>query len=302
MTPTAGEKPRIGMIGAGRAGNAMAVALSSRGYTITYVYDRSEPAAERLASRTGCRIASEPGEVARGADVVFITTTDSEIPGVCREIVGSGVELRGKKIVHMSGALSLEALSVAAREGCSVLCIHPLQTFADIEAAVNSLPGSTFGVTCGDPEAPWAEGLVEDLGGRMLRVDDRDKVLYHAAAVVACNLLTMIEHAAQDLYMRIGLTEEEARDAFMPLVRSTVENIGRLGPVEALTGPLARGDRETIRSHLEGLERLDPEFAELYRVVSQWGLKLVAERGEVAEEELEDMRSLFGDGTQDAPG
>lgn len=286
---------RVAVIGTGKVGTAMGCALSSAGYRLVGVWDINEDALGRAASLLEAEVSADSVEAARRADIVLITTPDRAIEEACRKVAESGIDIRDKKFIHMSGALSLSALTAAADRGAETLCVHPLQTFADLEGALASLRGATFGVTCADHLQPWARGLVSDLGGRMLPVDDDDKVVYHAAAVMACNLMTMIQHGAQSLCLRLGFTVDEAREAFMPLVAATVENIARLGPTDALTGPLARGDMATIEAHLQALDALEPELSSMYRAVSLWGLRLVTERAEVGEGEIERMRRLLED-------
>ncbi|MBN1289403.1 MAG: DUF2520 domain-containing protein [Actinobacteria bacterium] len=281
------------IIGAGKVGTAIAIAVSGAGYSVTGVVDTDSSAGEKLASLTGARLLSDPGQACLNADLVIVTTPDSLIAAVCEEIGKACADLRGKKVMHMSGALSLEVLEPAERKGADVLCIHPLQTFADLEGAVKALPGSRFGVTCAPGFESWARGFVEAIGGTMLPVDDSDKVLYHAAAVMACNLITMVVFGAEVLYRGLGFTPDEARTAFMPLLNATVDNIERLGPSQALTGPLSRGDVSTIGMHLGELKRVDRELLSLYREVSIWGLKLVEEQGTADEESIQKMRVLL---------
>jgi predicted short-subunit dehydrogenase-like oxidoreductase (DUF2520 family) len=224
--------------------------------------------------------------------VVLITTPDGLIEDVCRAIA-SGAPMDGRKVIHMSGALSLDALASAAAGGADTLSIHPVQTFADLKGAAEALPGSTFGVTCAPRLEGWAREFVTSLGGRVLMVGDTDKVLYHASAAIACNLLAMVEYGAQVACRRVGFSDQEWSEAFAPLVATTAVNVGRLGPTEALTGPLARGDIGTLRAHLVALEGIDPELADMYRTVSRWGLRLVAEKGALDESTIERMRELL---------
>ncbi|MBN2168761.1 MAG: DUF2520 domain-containing protein [Actinobacteria bacterium] len=283
----------IAIVGAGKVGTAIAVAVSRAGYTVAEVVDIDPSACEELASKTGARPGLSPVEACLDTGLTIITTPDSLIAQVCEEIGSAGVGLKGRKVMHMSGALSLEVLEPVKRKGADVLCVHPLQTFADLEGAVEALPGSRFGVTCETGLESWARGFVEAIGGTMLLVDDSDKVLYHTAAVMACNLITMVVFGAEVLYRGLGFSPDEARTAFMPLLRATVDNIERLGPAKALTGPLSRGDVHTIEMHLGGLEKLDPELLSLYREVSIWGLKLVEEQGVADDQTIQKMRALL---------
>jgi predicted short-subunit dehydrogenase-like oxidoreductase (DUF2520 family) len=273
----------------------MAHLLSASGYDIVAVADVSREARERAAGLAGAEPFERERDAAAAAYIILITTPDGAIEGVCRGIAEAGVPLEGRKVVHMSGALSRSALVAAASRGADTLSIHPIQTFADLEGAERSLPGSTFGVTCEPGLEEWARGFVSSLGGRALIVADEDKVLYHAAAVVACNLLAMVEYGTHVISRRLGISDEEAAGAFTPLAMATVENVARLGPAAALTGPLARGDIGILEAHLEALEGFDPALADMYREVSRWGLRLVEERGELDGEAIAAMKGLLED-------
>ncbi len=290
---TGGGKSLVAIVGAGRVGTAMALLLSERGYRVTSVADSSENARERAAGLSGATPTSDVSLAARDVDLVIITTPDGEIAETCERIAASGVDFSGKKFLHMSGALSLDVLEAARRAGADVLAVHPLQTFADMEGAVKALPGSTFGVTCDPALEDWARCLVDDLGGKAQVIEDSDKVLYHAAAVMASNFIAMVEHAALTVARALGFGEDEFSAAFMPLSKASVDNVARLGPVGALTGPLARGDVGTIEKHLEALERFDPALASLYRQVCFWGLRLVEERGDLDRATIDTMRALL---------
>lgn len=289
---------RVAIIGAGRVGAAMASLLSSQGYAVMRVVDPSEFARDRAAGLSGAEPAADPVEAAAGADIILITTPDDAVEETCERIAESGIELTGKKFIHMSGALSTGVLGAARRRGADILSIHPLQTFADLAGALEALPGSTFGVTCEAELEGWARDFVSRLDGRAQFIEDSDKVLYHAAAVIASNFLAMVEYGAQSITRELGFSDDGFAEAFMPLARATLHNVGRLGPAGALTGPLARGDTGTITEHLRALERFDAALAVMYRAVCLWGLELVAERGDIDTETIERMRGLLRSGLE----
>ncbi|HEY5532336.1 MAG TPA: DUF2520 domain-containing protein [Candidatus Anoxymicrobiaceae bacterium] len=291
--PASESSRKVAIIGSGRVGTAMALLLSERGYDVVCVADPEQQVRTRAAGLSGAEPVADDVEAARLADIIIITTPDSAIASTCRSIVDSGVEVRGKKFVHMSGALSLTALEPARHAGAQVLSIHPLQTFADMEGAVKALPGSTFGVTCEPSLEGWASVFVSDLEGTMQLIRDEDKVLYHAAAVMASNFLAMMEYAALTIARGLGFSDDAFAEAFAPLYRASVENVARLGPVEALTGPLVRGDAGTIEKHLTALAEFDPGLATLYSRVCLWGLNLVEERGNLDRESIDQMRALL---------
>jgi len=281
------------IIGAGRVGTAMALLLSARGYHLAAVFDPVGEAAAQAARLVDARPAQSASDAVSAADIVLLTTPDHAILEACEAAVSGDATVSGKVFVHMSGALGLAVLAPAADAGAATVAVHPLQTFPDTEGAVRALPGSSFGVTCVPEMDEWSSGFVADLDGKALTVREGDKPLYHAGAVVASNLLVMIEYAACEIFGMLGLERGEALASLMPLVHATVNNIGRLGPEEALTGPLARGDVETLEVNLEALSA-DPELERLYRAVSLWGLRLVERRGEPDAGTIEKMRELLG--------
>ncbi|MFH1151036.1 MAG: DUF2520 domain-containing protein [Actinomycetota bacterium] len=283
----------VAVVGTGRVGTAMARILSSRGYKVARVYDPSPDSRERAARLAGAQVADDPVEAARDVSIVLITTPDDSIASVCERIASSGDDRAGQVFVHMSGSLGLAALEPAARAGAGVACIHPLQTFADLEGAIEALPGSSFGVTCPPGLEKWARGFVADLDGTVMLIDEADRVLYHSAAVIASNLMAMVEYGAQVLFRTLGFTDRESGNALAPLVGATAANVERLGAVGALTGPLVRGDLGTILSHCEALDRLDPDLCDMYRAVSLWGLRVVEERGDLDPEVVREMRGLL---------
>jgi predicted short-subunit dehydrogenase-like oxidoreductase (DUF2520 family) len=160
----------VAVIGAGKVGTAMALLLSARGYDVVAVADRRSEARERAAGLSGARPFEREEDAAAAARIVIITTPDGAIEEACRRIAGAGIPLEGRKVLHMSGALSLAALEAAADQGADTLSIHPIQTFADLEGAERALPGSSFGVTCEPRLVDWALGFVQDLEGRGRRV------------------------------------------------------------------------------------------------------------------------------------
>lgn len=271
----------------------MAMLLSERGHEVAWVADPVREARERAARVSGAEAVDDPVKAAGPADLVLLTTPDAEIRPTAELIARSLADLSGKKFIHMSGALSLEALASLRAGGAEVLSIHPLQTFADLEGAAGSLPGSTFGVTCDPGLEEWAASLVAELDGTVRLIADSDKALYHAAAAMACNLVAMVEYGALRVARELGFDDEEFSRAFMPLARATIDNIARLGPVRALTGPLARGDAATVEKHLRSLHELDPALEGMYRTVCEVGIELLKERDELSADKLESILALL---------
>ncbi|MFZ5644940.1 MAG: Rossmann-like and DUF2520 domain-containing protein [Bacillota bacterium] len=289
--------PKIAIIGAGKVGSALAILLNDRGHTICGVASRTLKSAENLASRVGSEAFEKPEDAVQGADLVFITTPDREIENVSRYLADRGAVVKGTIIAHTSGAHSSDYLAGVRENGGLAVSIHPLQSFADVATAMENLPGSYFALE-GDPEAmPLARRVVEDLKGKAFYIEAKDKALYHAAACIASNYLVSIMHFSTGLYEKFGLTRKEAYEALLPLIQGTINNIEKVGPVLALTGPVARGDITTIEGHLPALTCVGREEENLYRVLGRYTVRIAMEKGSIDGQQAEDMLKHFGEGS-----
>lgn len=271
------KKDRVGIIGLGKVGTAMGYLLKKAGYPIVAIADRLSDALVQAHPFTGGRICQTIAEAAGEADTILIATTDDVIATACREIVDAGAVRPGQKVIHFSGAGSLELLSAAKEAGAGIASIHPIQSFADVEGAIQNIPGSTFGITADTEIRAWAVDLVLALEGVPFFVPDNDKPLYHAAACIASNYLTTLLYMVEEIYLSLGLNREEAIRAFWPLVRGTLKNIEERGSVQALTGPIARGDIGTVEKHILAFQDKLPEFLHAYQtlgmITTELGLK-----------------------------
>ncbi len=293
MTVLDSSTDRIAVIGAGKVGTAVGYLLRSSGYRIVAVADRDPAAAEKSLPYTGGVAFTLPAEAARLANIILLTPPDDEIAGLCTLLSQGGAIEKGDKVVHMSGAGGLDLLESARRAGALVASIHPIQSFADIEGAIENLPGSTFGVTAEPDLAAWSEELVRILGGIPFSVSEADKPLYHAAACMASNYFTTLMHTVESIYASFGLTREEARQSFWPLVRGTVKNIERQGTIQALTGPIARGDSGTIHSHLRALREKLPQFLPLYKELGVLTVDVGLKKQTLSPERAEAIKRLL---------
>ncbi|GAB4241204.1 MAG: hypothetical protein Kow00109_16550 [Acidobacteriota bacterium] len=280
-------------MGMGRLGSALALRLAEAGFPLVAVASRRVEGLAPLTRRLGCRLERDPAAVARGADVLLLTVPDNALAELAASLAARGAFRRGQCVLHCSGALPAEVLEPARGAGAAVGVLHPLQTFADMQSAVEGLRGCWFAVQ-GDPAArEVARTVCEALGGHPFELPPGREAIYHAAAVVASNYLVALEAAALELLAVAGLSEEQGRSALAPLLRTTVENLVARGPVAALTGPIARGDVETVRRHLAALRAEAPELLPLYGVMGERTAALARRRGTVAAEKLEAVLSLL---------
>ncbi len=280
----------IGFIGAGTVGTALAVRLSGKGYPVVAVSSRTRASAQRLADAVGdCRVADTAQEVADSAKLVFVTTPDDAIQQVVAELYWH----EGQSVVHCSGAASTGILEEAREDGANVGGFHPLQTFASVTHAIENIPGSTFAIEAEEPLLTTLKEMASALDGTWVRLSADDKVLYHAAAVIACNYFVTLVKQATDLWETFNVPSQQATKALLPLLRGTLNNIDNVGLPNCLTGPIARGDLGTIRKHLASLKRAAPQVLTIYRELGLKTIPIALAKGRIDEERANELRELL---------
>lgn len=265
----------LAIVGAGRVGTSLAVLWQHTGHRIVGVAG-GEATPERARRFLPGVPVLDPVGAASGADVVVIATPDWAIAAVCEEMAKAGALESARAVVHASGATPLEALETASSVGPITLSVHPLQTCPTVEAAIQRIPGAAFAVTANDEAGlELGESLARDAGGRPFRIADERKPLYHGAAVFASNYLVTVTALAEELARVAGVPDPT--EALAPLQAATLENVRRVGPAEALTGPAVRGDAITLQRNLEALARYLPEAVRPYVALADLAISL-AER------------------------
>lgn len=281
---------KVGFIGAGTVGTAMAVRLSQRSYQVVAVASRTYPSAEKLAGLVkGCKAYPNLQDVAEKADIVFITTPD----GAIGLVAGKLNWRKGQYVCHCSGADSLDILKPVEAFGAIPGGFHPLQTFASPAQAIENLPGSTFGIEAAEPLLSTLKHLANDLHGSWVVLKAGDKVLYHAAAVISCNYLVTLTKLATDLWQDFGVPPPRAIEALMPLLRGTLNNLASVGLPGALTGPIARGDVGTVEKHLAALGRAAPRLLSTYRELGMQTIPIAVAKGKCRPSAAKELQSLF---------
>lgn len=284
---------RIGIIGTGVVGTAVGVVLSQKGYEITGVYDVKSESTKQIVERIRCTACSTPQEVSRSADIMLITTSDGAIQNVANSLAEAAAFYAEQVIVHMSGAQSSEIIDRAREFGARVLSVHPLQSFANFERAIEILPGSIFSIE-GDKEAYGAAvALVEALGGEYFFIDRKAKPLYHAGACVVSNYLVTIIDFGVKLLESTGIPRQLALKALMPLINGTIKNVENIGIPRALTGPIARGDLATIVKHMDCLEEMAPELVKLYGALGAHTAQVAVDKGAIDRASMEEFQKTF---------
>lgn len=282
----------ISIVGAGRAGTAVAVLWHRAGHRIVAVAGREATTLRASRHLPGVPILGAP-EAARLGELVVLGVPDDLIETIARTLVEAGAITPGTWIAHLSGATPLSALDVAREAGARRLGVHPLQTFPDIDAAIDRIPGCTVAVGADDDEGFFVvERLAEDLGGRPFRLPDEHRAVYHAAAVFASNYLVAATGVAEQLLATAGVPDPLA--AIAPLQLATVANLARSGPAEALTGPAVRGDAGTVARNLEALAKSAPWAVDAYVEMARVALDLAVRGGRLPSKRRAEVDEVLG--------
>jgi predicted short-subunit dehydrogenase-like oxidoreductase (DUF2520 family) len=268
VTVNGGEQVgTLALVGPGRAGTTIAAGLAARGWQVGVVVGSGldSASARAAAGRLGARVGAVEEVVA--ADLVIIATPDASIGSVATRL--ASCVRSDQLVIHLSGARGIGAL---AEMPCRIGALHPLQTLPTVDLGLARLPGSWCAIA-GDPQVAV---LAEQLGLRPVSVSDADRARYHATACIASNHLVAL----------LGQVERVAPvplEALLPLVRASVDNVADLGAARALTGPVARGDVETVRAHLEALP---PNERDGYRALARLAYELAGRGTGAADAEL----------------
>lgn len=285
---------KISIIGIGRLGGALAIALREKGFEIENLVVRRQTenaraVAEFIEPKPRVLKSSELAEIS--SDAIFIATADAEIEAVAGNLAE---KLKNKPTVfHASGSLSSAILGNLKKVGCPVASLHPLASISDSVLGARRFADAFFCVE-GDAEAvETAKKIVAALGGKSFAIETEYKTLYHASAVAASGHLVALLDVAVEMLQKCGLGERAAREILLPLVKSTFENLRTQKTERALTGTFARADSDTLRRQIEVLsEAVSPEAFEIFLQLGLRSLDL-AERQNANREKIEEMRGAI---------
>ena len=282
--PDVGARPRVATVGAGALGTALALRLAQQGYAVDAVISRTQAGARRLAERVGAPVAAATPDVLPPAvSLVFCCVPDDGLAAVAAALADVRPDWSGSTVAHTSGALAADVLAPLAVRGALTLGFHPMQTFppgtppeafADVYVG---LDGAADAVTEG-------ARIAADLGTRSVVIPSEKKALYHLAGALASNAFVTLLAMAGDVLAAADVDRETGLALVRPLVESTWRNVQRHGPEEALTGPIARGDRDTVARHTEALARDLPHLLPVYTALARETVQLAVRAGRLAPE------------------
>jgi predicted short-subunit dehydrogenase-like oxidoreductase (DUF2520 family) len=273
MTPL-----RVGVIGAGRVGAVLAAALRARGHVIVSVAGESDASKRRAADLLPGVPVAKPTAVARACDVLLLTVPDDMLENVVTQLAASGAIRSGQLVVHTSGSHGLRVLEAATRLGARPVALHPAMTFTGTALDLDRLADCVFGVTAGPDERIWAAEVVAELGATVMWVPEELRTLYHAGLAHGANHLVTLVTQALELLGAAGADDPAA--ILRPLLQAALDNALAEGD-SALTGPIVRGDVNTVRAHLAEITRTAPDTLPTYVALARATLDRVVTDGRV---------------------
>ncbi len=282
---------RIGFIGAGQLAVPVAWSLAQAGFQVVGAASRSRASAEKLSGGIkDARAFHDAQHLADASDLVVIAVPDDSIAPVARSLTWR----QSHYVVHCSAATEVSALSAAAEQGASTGGFHPLQTFTNAEAAMQTLPGCAAAIEAEDQSLLnllWS--MATALGCKPFRLPTGARPLYHASGSFAGSFLVRIMNDALDLWAAFGVDREQAFQALLPLTKGTVAALEANGPVKGLAGPIARADVATVERHIAAVRAHAPALLPTYLDLARRSIAISEAKGGASKEKLEALRALL---------
>ena len=286
--------PRIAFLGAGRLARGLALAFARGGLNVAAVASRSPESAGWLAQRLsaeGCQASALSMQAAVDtADLVFITVPDDSIAATAALLQWRS----GVAAVHCSGATEVSALDAARRSGAATGGFHPMQVFTDPEAAAASLPGCTVSIEADEPLFSQLRGIAEAIGCRALQLPPGSRARYHASGNYAAAFINVLLREASFIWQSFGMSEADAVQALLPLVKGTIASVEAQGLARGMAGPVSRGDVGTVQSHVDSLARVSDRTLDFYCELARRMIPLALERGSIDAVKAAELERVLG--------
>lgn len=293
MGPVPPHPFSFALVGAGRVGTAVSSLLVAAGHRAAGVASRRSEAAEAAAVRLATGTFEPRAGLPKGVDVVLIGVPERAVGALAAELAPGLAE--GTVVCHFAGSVGLAPLEEVVAAGALGAALHPVQACPDVDTAIRRLPGSAWGVTVSPALDAWTSAFViRDLGGVPVVVREEHRALWHAAAAVTSNGIAALLGVGEAMLRTIGLQAPEA--VLGPLATGTVANAREGGGGTAtLTGPVVRGEIDTIEAHLQILRERAPDLADLYSLVSRTVLGIAARTGRIGDDAVGELRRVLED-------
>lgn len=284
----------IAFVGAGKVGTTLGLYFKNHGFKVLGYYSRTLESANYSAELTKTKVYTTMEELLKESNLIFITTNDDQIEVVDNEL-GSCDELNNRHmIVHTSGAHPSNIMKKVQLRCCQVASIHPLQSFADVQVALQNIEKTVFTIEGDNLVVETLKAIIRKTNNQFLEINSDQKALYHAGACVMSNYLVTLMDYGLELFQGCGLKKESIFDAMLPLIEGTLDNIKKVGTVNALTGPIVRGDESTISSHIKAGKEIMADEMELYKVLARKTLDMIDGK-RIDNEKLMDMKAILNE-------
>jgi len=283
---------RVGIIGPGRAGTALARALARAGHDVVAATAVSEQSKRRVRDNFPRAKLADPSDVLSAADLVLLTVPDDVLPGLVAGLATTDAPYAGRLIAHASGAHGIRVLDPATRAGALPLALHPVMTFTGRDDDVDRIKGVSFGVTAPDQLRPAAEALVIEMGGEPVFIAEENRALYHAALAFAANYLVTLVSQAASMLREAGA--DSPNRMLGPLLGAALDNALRFGDA-GLTGPVARGDDGTVAAHITAIGEHAPAALPAYRALARLTADRALAAGLLSASDAERLLDLLGE-------
>lgn len=271
------KHPRIGIIGAGALGQALAQRMYQSGYTVSAVVSRSTVSAKKLAVKTKCLNFGTDFMLLKNCNVVIMAVPDAAIRPVAKKLTAIPFTHSKMIIVHTSGTLTSSVLSDAKKNRKSSVftaSMHPMQTFPrkinwNKKKLTDQFDGIYFGIEGDSFALKHIKKIILALNARLIIVPENKKTLYHTGGVFASNFLVASMHIVKSMYDEMGLNEKKTIAIMYPIIRQTLKNITERGTRYSMSGPVARKDFKTIAHHRKVMKRFNPDYEKAYKALTQ---------------------------------
>lgn len=277
----------LNIIGAGRVGQTLGRLFHTHAcFKINGIVNKRLEQAEKAVNFIDAGTAYSTLDDLPASDVYMITTPDAEITPIAQALSQS---LPNKQTIvfHCSGALPSTTLSPLP----NIASIHPLMTFATTESSIDHLTGVYCALEGNSTACEILQGAFSTIGSTVFSIPTEKKAMYHAASTMACNYLITLIDIAADMYKECGLTKDQAFSMMQPTLQKTIDNVFAMGPAKALTGPIARGDAETIQIHLDAIQ--NPSVKNLYSLLGEKTVSLSTQKGDATSTNLGKIKHIL---------
>ncbi len=287
-------KRKLDIVGAGKVGRSLArlwaqAGVFEIGCVVNQSIESSQAAVDFIGEGRPAERLSEIGPL----DVLMISTSDRCIEECAQSVARERNASPDAVAFHCSGSLSSDNLGALQQIGCNIGSVHPIKSFAEPARAVNTFDGTFCALEGNRLAIDCLRDAISRISGHSFEIDKVSKVIYHAGSVFASNYLTAMIYAGMCCLEKSDIPYKQAMEVLQQIVTGTVENIFKLGPVPALTGPISRGESEVVQRQLEALAQWRPEIADAYRAAGVLAVDMAHAQNGAIDSELDEIKRVL---------